>query len=124
MAAWTVVGASVLLYYTLGGNGVKCSATHDLEDAFVGSQVVMFNQVCEQHTWLFVLMLSVSFSARWWRTILTWESGQEARVILKIPRGRQARPWSVRWSYHKTLLQSTVFLLELGLLSAKTCGSF
>lgn len=116
MATWTVIGASVLLYYTLGGNGVTCSSDQNLKNAFVGAQVVMFNQVCEEHHGLFFLMLTVSFTARWWRTILGWEAGQEARVILKKKRGTgpDERPWPVRLAYHKTLIQNTVlYLLEV-----------
>ena len=111
---WAVVGAIVLLYYTLGGNGVKCSTEIDRKDAFTGTQVVMFNQVCEDHGLLFALMLTVAFSARWWRTLLGWEAGQEARVILKKPRGNKSRGSNVMWQYQSTLLQSTLlYLLEV-----------
>ena len=111
---WTVVGAFILLYYTLGGNGVKCSTDMKIDNPFVGTQVTMFNQVCEQHNLLFALMLSVAFTCRWWRTLLGWEASQESRVILKKERGYKARPLSVRWQYHSTLLQSTLlYLLEV-----------
>ena len=111
---WTVVGAILLLVYTLGGNGVRCSPDIELKNPFTGTQVVMFNQVCDQHDVLFALMLSVSFSTRWWRNLLGWEASQESRVILKKERGRVNRPANVRWQYQNTLLQSTLlYLLEV-----------
>ena len=112
--AWTVVGAIILLVYTLGGNGVTCSTDVELKNPFTGTQVVMFNQVCKQHDVLFALMLSVAFSTRWWRNLLGWEAGQESRVILKKERGRVNRPSNVRQQYQNTLLQSTLlYLLEV-----------
>ena len=112
--AWTVLGAVILLVYTLGGNGVTCSTETELDNPFFGTQVVMFNQVCENNGPLFALMLSVAFSARWWRNLLGWEGSQEARVILKKERGKQNRSWQVRKQYLNTLLQSTMlYLLEV-----------
>lgn len=109
-----MIGATILLVYTLGGNGVRCSTDTELDNPFFGTQVVMFNQVCENNGPLFALMLSVAFSARWWRNLLGWEASQEARVILKKERGKEERSWKVRKQYLSTLLQSTMlYLLEV-----------
>tara|TARA_Y100000593_G_scaffold50645_1_gene95278 strand:+ start:185 stop:745 length:561 start_codon:yes stop_codon:yes gene_type:complete len=95
----SVISLGFLIYLTqIANNIVQCGDEVQDTSSFTGIQVYVLNRRCEEHTELFVCVITAAASFQYVRALLGNEVGQERRVILN--QSVSYRPWSERWSYH------------------------